>query len=139
MSDLARINKSTFYRHYADICSLSEEIENDLIQNCIDTIADANRILEKDGILLLSEALGSQGSLYNIIFSGSRKDAAINKVHDYLMEKILMQHPEYDNNIEKKVMLTTLIYGTSRAYFIYKDIDMDILVNSLVKLNQALQ
>lgn len=138
LSSLARINKATFYRHYEDIYSLSEEIENDLIQSCIDTISEPEKILEKDGIRLLTEALGSQGTLYNIVFSGSRKDAAISKVHDCLMKKILLQHPEYENDIKKKIMLTTLIYGTSRAYFIYKDVDMDVLINALFKLNRAL-
>ena len=139
LSDLARINKATFYRHYEDIYALSEEIENEMIQNCVDMITEPDKILEKDGICLLIEALNSQGNLYNIVFSGSRKEAAISKIHDCLMDKILLLHPEYEYDLEKKVMLTTLIYGTSRAYMVYKDIDIDTLINSLVKLNRALQ
>ncbi|MBO5460873.1 MAG: TetR/AcrR family transcriptional regulator [Ruminococcus sp.] len=141
LSDLARINKATFYRHYADIYSLSEEIENDLIQNCIDRITEPENILEKDAILDLAEAISSQNQLYDIIFSGSRKDAAIHKIHNFLMDKILVQHPEYQNDLEKKVILTTLIYGTFQSCQIYKDmaINRDTIINTIVKLNRVLQ
>ena len=141
LSDLARINKATFYRHYADIYSLSEEIENDLIQNCIDRIREPENILEKDAILDLAEAISSQNQLYDIIFSGSRKDAAIHKIHNFLMDKILVQHPEYQNDLEKKVILTTLIYGTFQSCQIYKDMDInrDTIINTIVRLNRVLQ
>lgn len=140
LSDLARINKATFYRHYEDIYALSEEIENELIQNCIEMITEPDKILERDAILDLAEAISSQNTLYDIIFSGSRKDAAIHKIHNFLMEKILLQHPEYENDLEKKVILTTLIYGTFQACQIYKDadIDRDTVINTIVKLNRVL-
>lgn len=138
LSELARINKSTFYRHYEDIYALSEEIEDGIIQNCLNMIPDPDRILEEDSIYLLAEALSSQKDLYQVIFSGSRKDIAISKLHDRIMEKILARHPEYQNNIEKQIMLTTLIYGTSRAYLVYSDIDKETLIRCLIKLNHAL-
>ncbi|MBQ4523253.1 MAG: TetR/AcrR family transcriptional regulator [Lachnospiraceae bacterium] len=139
LSDHAYINKATFYRHYEDIYALAESIENELIQNCLDMLTEPIRLFEKDGVRLLVETLSSQGELFDIIFSGSRKDMAIHKIHDCLLEKIYIQHPEYRDDLEKKVMLSTLIYGMFQSYRMYKDVDYDIVISSLVKLNSALR
>lgn len=138
LADRAYINKATFYRHYEDIYNLSESIESEIIQNCVDMLEEPIQLFEKESIQMMVEALSSQGRLFDIIFSGSRKDMAIHKVHDCLLEKIFAQHPEYRNDLEKKVMLSALIYGMFQSYRIYKDVDLDILINSLVKFNSAL-
>lgn len=38
-----------------------------------------------------------------------------------------------------KVMLSTLIYGMFQSYRAYKDVDYDMDISSLVKLNSALK
>lgn len=140
LTELACVNKSTFYRHYADVYALSESIENDLVESCIEMIAEPDNLLKKEGIYSLINALEAQGNIFNIIFSGSREDAAIHKIHDLYLEKLLAQHPEYQNDTEKKVMLTTLIYGMVQSYRIYSDlgVSQDTILNSLVKLNRSL-
>ena len=50
LSELAYINKTTFYRHYEDIYALSDAIENDLIEKCIASITDTTSLLCKDGL-----------------------------------------------------------------------------------------
>lgn len=140
LTELACVNKSTFYRHYTDVYALSESIEDDLVESCMEMIAEPDRLLEKEGILSLINALDAQSNIFNIIFSGSRKDAAIHKIHYRFMKKLLAQHPEYQDDTEKKVMLTTLTYGMVQSYRIYSDLGVsrDTILNSLVKLNQSL-
>lgn len=139
LCELAFINKATFYRHYEDIYALSESIESELIQNCLNSITKPIQLFDKEGVRLLVETLCSQGELFDIIFSGSRKDMAIHKIYDYILEKLFIQYPEYQNDLEKKVILSTLIYGMFQSYRLYKDVDLDIVINSLLKLNSALQ
>lgn len=137
LCDLACINKATFYRHYEDIYSLSETIENNLIQTCLHMITEPIH-LDEPGIRQLVKTLSSQGEVFNIVFSGSRKDMAIHRIHDYILEKILIQHPEYNNHLEKRVMLTTLIYGMCQSYRTYKNLDYDTVISSLTKLSKVI-
>lgn len=137
LTDLARINKTTFYRYYADVYALSEAIEEELIQNCLDTLPDQDIFFQEEGIYRLTEAFVSQSELFNIVFSGSRMDVAIHKMHDCLMERIFRFHPEFRENLEKKVMLTALIYGIFESYLVYKEEDFHTVIHSLALLNQA--
>lgn len=141
LCERACINKATFYRHYTDIYALSETIENELIDSCMEMIAEPDQLLEKEGILSLMHAMDSQKSLFYIVFSGTQSRVGIHKIHKFLMEKILTQHPEYQNDMEKKIILTTLIYGIFQAFLIYKDmgVERDTMVNTIVKLNQSLK
>ena len=102
LTELASVNKSTFYRHYTDIYALSENIEDDLVESCMEMVAGPDKLLEKEGILSLINALDAQSNIFNIIFSDSRKDAAIHKIHYRFMKKLLAQHPEYQDDMEKK-------------------------------------
>ncbi len=138
LADLAFINKATFYRHYEDIFALSESIEEELIQNCLDMFSEPDKLFDKDGVRNLADAFIAQGELFNIIFSGTRLDMAVRRIHDCLMNLFLKQHPEYGDDLEKKVLLTALIYGEFHSYLIYKDKDFDTVLNSLSKLNDIL-
>ena len=140
LTELASVNKSTFYRHYTDIYALSENIEDDLVESCMEMVAGPDKLLEKEGILSLINALDAQSNIFNIIFSDSRKDAAIHKIHYRFMKKLLAQHPEYQDDMEKKIMLTPLTYGMVQSYRIYSDLGVsrDTILNSFVKLNQGL-
>ncbi len=138
LADLAFINKATFYRHYEDIYALSESIEEELIQNCLDMFPEPDKLFDKDGVRNLADAFIAQGELFNIIFSGTRLDMAVHRIHDCLMDLFLKQHPEYGDDLEKKVLLTALIYGGFHSYLIYKDKDLDTVLNSLSKLNDIL-
>ena len=137
LSELAYINKATFYRHYEDIYALSESIENELVANCLDLIPEPDYLFQKDGIRLMTEAFLTQSELFNIVFSGSRQDIAVHKIHDCLLEKIFLKYPEYRNDLEKKVILTALIHGIFISYFTYKEEDFDTVIDSLSKLNSA--
>ena len=138
LSELAQVNKATFYRHYEDIYALSDELENEMIKSCIDILPSADSLFQESGIKEMANAFSSQSKLFNILFSGSRKDVAIHKMHNYMMDKIIGHQPEYQKNLEKKIMLTTLIHGMFQAYFTYANEDMDIFISSVCKLNKAI-
>ena len=138
LAALAYINKATFYRHYEDIYALSEEIENQLIKNDLNYVTEKIQLFEKKWVSRIVNTLQSQGEVFYIIFSDSRKDEEIHKIHDYLLNKILSQYPEFYNDLEKRVILSTLIYGTFQSYRIYKEVNIDSIINILIKINRIL-
>lgn len=133
LTDLAVMNKSTFYRHYKDIYDLSDKIENELISDCISTITDTDILFSSKGVYQIVNAFHSKSEIINIIFSGSREDAVIHKIHKNLCKKIYQLHPEYQDDLETNIFLTTLIYGNFQAYFKYKDEDFDTLIECISK------
>lgn len=138
LADLAYINKATFYRHYEDIYALSDTIEDHLIDECVNTVTDTNTLLTIEGLNALKDAFLAQLDVFNIVFSGSRKDYAIHKVHDRLLDKIFSQYPKDKISDEKKVLLTTLIYGIFNAYQVHRDVDFDTITKCVIKLNSTL-
>lgn len=139
LADLACINKATFYRHYTDIYALSESIEDELIADCIASIPTDIDLLDDNGFYHLTNAFVHQSNLVSIIFSGSRMDAKIQKLHEQVMRRIYDAHPEFENELEKKIVLSSVIYGNIYAYNQYENIDFDFLIGSLSKVNHALK
>lgn len=135
LSELASINKTTFYRHYKDIYDLSDSIENAFISDVIQSISNKNHLLRNGSIQQIFNAFLSQGELFHIIFSGSRADTLVHKIHEHILSAVYEEHPEYQSDISKSVMLTTLIYGTFHAYSLYKEHDVQEIMNGLEPLN----
>lgn len=139
LSELADINKTTFYRHYKDIYDLSDAVENAFISDVIQSIPNKNHLLEKGSTNQLIRAFISQGELFNIIFSGSRADTVVHKIHQQILSIIYEEHPEYKDDISKSVMLTTLIYGSFHAYSLYKEHDIEEILKGLEPLKNMLE
>lgn len=74
LSELAYINKATFYSHYKDIYDLAEQLENDAIASVILSIPHPDKLLTdpKEGVAELTNAMLSQSRLFSILFSGNR-------------------------------------------------------------------
>lgn len=70
LSELAYINKATFYAHYSDIYDLAEQLENEAIASVIQSIPDPNKLLTnpKEGTAELTNAMISQSQLYSSYF-----------------------------------------------------------------------
>ncbi len=133
LTDLAVVNKATFYRYYKDIYDLSESIENELIENCVADISDPDILFSKDGYFRLARAFSTQSELFNIIFSGTRQDVAVHKIHNALCGKIYEKYTEFETDTEKRVILSAMIYGAFHAFLLYKNEDFDTLIGALSK------
>lgn len=118
LSELAYINKATFYSHYHDIYDLSEQLENETIASVIKNIPHLETLITnpKQGTKELSTALTSQNSLFNILFSGSRAILFAEKLELALKERFYKAYPEYKNSLEWEILQTILIQGCFHAY-----------------------
>ena len=130
LSDLAFINKATFYQHYRDIYDLSESLENELINNILRSIPHPDTLIENPSraTLEITKAMMSQTTLLHTLFSGSRQDIMITRLEENIRDIILKKHPEYENNLEKEILITFLIQGSFHAFLKHSSTDTDTAV-----------
>ncbi len=129
LAKTAAINKATFYLHYKDIYDLSDRLEDEILTKALsDVPTDA---LFQDGAIHLTEALATQGTLFNTLFSGSRADMAVHKLDHTIKERVFAQRPEWRENLAVNIKLTALIYGGFHAYFRYQREDFNTVVSAL--------
>ena len=140
LSELAEINKATFYLHFNDIYNLAESLERDVVKVCIDSIEHPENILidNKSFIKELSDAFVSNEQLIKILFSGSRSSSFISIFENELCKVIEKTHPEYKISIENKMMITYLIYGGYYTYFKYCDLGIKPVMDLIEKLSAGI-
>lgn len=141
LSEIALINKATFYSHFTDIYDLSEQLEKETIENILKDIPHPDNLIvnPKQAVAELALALMSQESLVSILFSGSRASILASRLETELKEKIYHQYPEYKNNLEWDILLTVLIQGNFHAFLAYsKDTDTNKLVDIIGNINEKM-
>lgn len=141
LSELALINKATFYSHFTDIYDLSEQLEKETIENILKNIPHPDSLITNPKLVVseLTLALMSQESLVNILFSDSRASILASRLETELKDRIYDQYPEYKNNLEWGVLLTVLIQGNFHAFLAYsKEADTNKLVDIIGNLNEKM-
>ncbi len=118
LSELAFINKATFYQHYHDIYDLAESMEDDLIDNIIGSIPHPDTLLDQPGraTVEIFQAFQSQTRLLYILFSGSRRSVLVTKIEERIRDLVMRSHPEYAQCEEKEILLTFAIQGSFHAF-----------------------
>lgn len=134
LSELAEINKATFYLHFKDIYDLSDTLENELINDCMQSIPNGENLLSLNGIKRMAEVISSQGELFHIVFSGNRAPYAIMKLDKYIRKRIYESHPEYENDLSVNVKLTALNYGCYYAFLMYGNENAEEVLKSLSEI-----
>lgn len=121
LAEAAFINKATFYQHYKDIYDLSESMETELINNIIRSIPHPDTLIDNPGraILEISQAMLSQTELLHILFSDSHQSFMVDRLEQSIREQVLKKHPEYEDDLEKEILITFLIRGSFYASLKY--------------------
>lgn len=117
LSELAYINKATFYSHYHDIFDLSEQLEEEAIVNLLRNIPHPDSIITdpRQCFLELNQALTSQNSLTKILFSDTRASILSTRIEQAIKQYVFDKYPEYRENIKWNIVLSFLIQGGFRA------------------------
>ncbi|MCI5667426.1 MAG: TetR/AcrR family transcriptional regulator [Oscillospiraceae bacterium] len=112
LSKIAEINKATFYLHYSDIYSLTEEIEDEVIDEILGDIPGLNRFPDdpKKHAAEIFRAFLNKRELLTSIFSGSRHGNFANKIEKRIKSRLYAQFPEL-RSASNDVVLTFLIQG----------------------------
>ncbi len=141
LSELALINKATFYTHYSDIYDLSEQLELNLIDTILKDIPHPDLLVTnpKQGTKELTTAMLSHEPLINTLFADSRSSILVKRLENGLKTNIFTSYPKYKDNLEWNVLLTVLIQGCFHAFSSYAhDTDISSLVDIIGNINEAL-
>lgn len=115
---LARINKSTFYTHFADLYALADALETEVVASILADIAHPELVFEQPARFTeeLFLAYHAQSALLNTLFSGSRGGRLPGKLEAGLKELVFARRPAYQGRPVPEIVLTYLIYGGYHAY-----------------------
>lgn len=117
LSELAYINKATFYSHYHDIFDLSEQLEEEAIVNLLKNIPHPDSVITNPSqcFLELNQALTSQNSLTKILFSDTRAAILSTRIEQGIKQRVFEKFPEYKENVKWNIVLSFVIQGGFRA------------------------
>lgn len=120
LADLAEISKATFYLHYHDVYDLSDELEKEVIQNCLDSIPHPEYIhgRNKEFVHELVHAFTSQLPLINTVFSGSRAAFLPINIEKEIKHFVFQAYPHLKEDAAFNILLTYEIMG---GYFAYME------------------
>ncbi len=118
LAELAEISKTTFYLHYHDVYELSEELEQEVIQDVLANVSVHN-ISNSDGkglVEAISLSCYAQKPLIDILFSHSRASLFPIKLERAIKKWIFESNPELEKDDRYNVLLTYQIQGSFYAY-----------------------
>ncbi|MCH5299547.1 MAG: TetR/AcrR family transcriptional regulator [Ruminococcus sp.] len=138
LSELAMINKATFYLHYHDIYDLSSSLESELIGQMIDELREFKLQNGAGEMLRFSEALRktilSHLDEIDILFSGFSNNHFINHLEDRLKDYIFSTFDGIRNDEETNIILTFFIQGSYHTHIRNRSVNLDVLEKTTSQL-----
>ncbi len=136
----AQVNKSTFYAHYKDIYDLSDKIETAVVENIVASIKNPEKLLENPDLFVeeLFYAYVADEKIVSTVFSGTRSVLLAQKTETVLKRLIFTLRPEYENDIEKNIILSIKIYGGFYAFQVNKKYGTDKVISVIGLLNKKI-
>lgn len=134
LAELACINKATFYLHYKDLYDLSEQMESEFIEGCLNQLP-AGTI----DYIQIARVFLSQSERFGILFSGARMENAIQKIEFYIKSRVFKAHPELEHDLAYNVNLSAIIYGCFYTFFKYRDQDFETVMTALDNFASSLE
>lgn len=140
LSELAVINRATFYSHYEDIYDLSEQIEDEILASIISDMPHPEYLIQKpkEGLEDLVSAIHSRRPLIDIVFSGNRQSIMAEKLENTVKESIFENFPEFKESLKVDIILTAVIHGYTRAFQSHRGTDLNEIIDVLSKLNESI-
>lgn len=140
LSELAFINKATFYKHYKDIYDLSEQLENELMESVFNELQQPEELLTntKSAFKELCEIMIRQSSLFDIVFAGNRHDRMIDLLEEKLVNIICGPITNEQKKHETTLLLGVLIQGTFRTALKYRYDNFEKALDILGTINEEI-
>lgn len=141
LSELAYINKATFYTHYHDIFDLADQVENEFFDSILDDVQYLDYLISSPAtaVAALTKALTAEKATSDILFSGSRQGYYSQKLNTALRKIIDSTYPEKINDLQWNIVITILIQGCYHAYQICSTEDNAEEATHLIgEINQCL-
>lgn len=123
LAEMAKINKATFYLHYSDIYDLSENLERQVVCDCLKNVENPKDILGDvvKFIRDLEDSFNENEHLIRILFEGTRSSSFTALFEEELYKMIYAAYPDHVSTLENRMLTTFLIHGAYYTYFSYID------------------
>ena len=125
LSELAEINKATFYLHYQDIYDLSDKIENELLEEAFSSLhpGDADLLDPRPFIRKVADCHDPHREAIETVFADSRAAILPDKIETLVKIYYYMENPSMADCLYVDVLLCYMIQGAYRAFTKHEDHD----------------
>jgi len=115
--EAAEISKATFYLHYRDIYDLSDQLQQALIREILDSIPREDAIKNPEVYMGgIFQSFVSRREQILILFDRSGSNVLPAAIDSALKDSICQHRPELRQNVQFQVSLTYQIYGAYYAF-----------------------
>lgn len=141
LTQLAGINKATFYLHYQDIYDLSHQLETEMIQSILEGIQHPEYFLTAPARFTqeLHGAILGQGALLRIVFPESQSLLLADRLEQGLLDYLEEHYPDQWDSTgsqQARVILSYMVYGSYFAYIRHPQ-EPDI-VNTVSEISETI-
>lgn len=130
LSELAMINKATFYLHYHDLEDLVSQLEDEVIADGMREIGKADSFFRRveEFFQRFTIALSENHRLIGILYANERTASLQRKMITALKRKIMEENPHIEFTMEMDIVLTFMLRGVMdvRLYEEFSDRQMVI-------------
>ena len=131
LCEKAMVNKTTFYNHYQDIYELSEELENEVVENFLNNFQDIDMMLTDSQRFIngMHKVLESENAMLRVVFR-DKMDELIARME----KRIQNYYPK-----EKEMLVSFLIGGSVHLMMKSKKKSEDVeqfLIEVILKIVQ---
>ena len=143
LCERAEVGKATFYLHYHSVYDLSEELQEQVVQDIVDGLERPVRVLDDTTGFTddLFSALVAHADQIDLLFSGSQEHALIEHIERALRKKIVTDEPSLADDRRFNVLLTYQVHGSHAAYMRYAregdEKDRAAVVDAIVQASAA--
>lgn len=138
LSEMAMINKATFYLHYRDIYDLSNKLKNELVTDIIDSVRQFDLSRGKTEFRLFAEnlcrAIIAHSKDIKILYSEHDNLSFVNQLEDSVKEYVFRKFPNIPHNSEINIIFTLFIQGSYQVFIRNKNSDPEILISTTTSL-----
>ena len=118
LSELAYINKATFYMHYHDIYDLSDQLEDAFMNSVIKELSHSHDFLSDPALATkeLIDVLISKNDIITTLFSDGRENYFTEKLNLTIQKKINSLYPNTQDDLKTNILLSVIIQGCVYAF-----------------------
>ena len=142
LCEKAYINKSTFYSHYENIYVLSDAVEHELVLSIVSSIPhDLDYSFTNPEVFTREVTLAfvRHRSQIQTVFSGKNQSHLSAHLEIIIKQLIYEKYPQYENDVEKNILLSYCIHGAYNASISNPAADTKTIIHVLEKAVTALK
>lgn len=139
LTEKAEISKATFYLHYRDIYDLSEQIQQELIREILNSMDGSEAGLYEPDVFMRSlfQAFIARRNMILILFSQNTSTMLPASIDRVMKENFFERNPSLRTDVRFHVSMTYQIYGAYYAFLEHnKHFSNEAILNTIMELQE---